>query len=241
MWRSSAKPKYTNVYRRTSITPFESIAVDSEGRDNSRSNEPFHHRHDLSLSKSERDLPRLIDHCSARGFQLQYSHCDKVYPQAYYGTCISANVRYPFSGMCLKDEYCVERLDPNVGMLNNNARSFCMNRIGWVSLGYTRVERDRYLELPPTDAGASSILAILMDLNGRLLINASSITIEEQETELVHKAPTLHTLPGGIVSCSDCSRIIVPSIIEGTQRALMRVVLPVNIAAATLLVTTFKN
>ena len=147
--------------------------------------------------------------------------------------------------MCSWDEYCVERFDPNVGVHNDNAMSFCVKRNSVVSLGYTRVERVRYLDIrshiPLTNGGAYSVSAVLMDLNGRLLINASSITIEEQKTELVHNAPLLHTLPGEIASCSDCSRFGIPSIIEGTQRALLSVVLPVNVAAAALLVTTFKR
>ena len=97
------------------------------------------------------------------------------------------------------------------------------------------------IHLPPADQAVYSVGAVLLSANGRrLLLNASSLQVEQQKVEVVGGKEVSQTLPGGTMQCEECSRTNIPSVMEGVQKFLFTTMLPFDVASGALMVASFK-
>ena len=230
------------IYHRPSFIPFVIVAVDTNGKDISNSVTLRHYQLDLSPSKSRREISRLVNDCP-RGWQFLRSYCEFFGPPSETVSCCRKGRRGQyFRASCAENEICVNHVVhfPSYGITD---KPYCVSHNNFVNIAISQLQDHEdadssSLHLPPTNDDAYSLAAVLVTTNGGLLVNSSSITIKEQKTELIHNVPMVPTLPGGIEKCRDCSRIGIPSIIQGTQKILFTIPLPFNVASAVLLVTS---
>ena len=206
---------------------------------------------DLTSSKSQRMIPTLkpINDCTW-GTTYISSSCDNGNSgQASTSECSSiwGNI-FLVRGNCSKDERCVDGRIGDGKFWWPEDRAYCVNNKDFVYIAINQLEQAGLFQLPTLskiartiDKASYSVVAILMDLNGRMLVNASNITAKKQKTDIINDKHLTQPLPGGISTCSDYSKISIPSATQGTQSVLFKVVLPFNVAKAQLLVITSRR
>ena len=200
-------------------------------------------------------MPRLIDDCPSHT-ELQESHCTSV--NDYSGRCEELPLldaegynwadTIEFTGRCHETEKCLNMYDP----IHSYAyRAYCVSDTKLVARPIThhdpqgRVDASSLLNnIPPLTNNNNnnkvgySLGVLLVDLGGRHLVNASTITIEEEDT----LPPNEKNTP---TVCNNCSRIgigISPAMIQiqkGKKQDIFfdyNVILPFNVLSAVLLI-----
>ena len=180
-------------------------------------------------------IAREVRDCPA-GFDYQESLCNRYKNLGNYAVWCRKDATpmpegypigqsYIFTGACHAGEVCVDNssddYDPFVAFV-----AFCLSDTNWelypiskTTLPWHMITGSSVIGLPPTNAGAQgyAVEAQLTDTSKQQSINASSLRIQAQSPLNVHGNWVLKTLPGGTASCTDCDRISIHPVPDGTQ------------------------
>ena len=194
---------------------------------------------DLSPRGNQKRARRAVTGCPS-GYSVQYSVCRPAIDSRAYRIMCNINLRplrgtsSPWTasvlGSCQEHEICVSA---TVEGPPRRDTAFCVDLDDMVNYMIDSNNKNRPVSYGASQVGLPSagsvssyaLEAVLTDSDTRLSLNASSLRVQAQKAVNVHGRIQHQTLPGGMGFCTNCARVSVDPVPEGTQSVLVDMVL----------------